>query len=243
VKAVVLISGGLDSTTLLYYVISQKYEPYVLSFDYGQRHKKELECAKNICKELNVPHEIVDVSSINKLIAKGSLAGKEIVPKGHYAEEIMKQTVVPNRNMIMLSIAVGYAATVGAETVFYGPHKGDSTIYPDCRKEFVKAIDTAVYLGNLWENDGRSVTIIAPFIDMSKSDIVALGLKLQVPFEKTWSCYEGKERPCSKELCGTCFERVESFLDNNVKDPLLTDEEWKAATEYVNKRKSYLNNK
>ncbi len=144
----------------------------------------------------------------------------------------MKQTIVPNRNMIFVAIAAGYAVKVGAGKVVYGAHGGDHAIYPDCRKEFVKALDTAVYLGNLW----MPVEVEAPFIDMDKSDIVKLGLELGVPYEFTWSCYKGEERPCLK--CGTCIERTEAFKKVGVKDPLLTDEEWNEALKILEEAKN-----
>jgi len=130
--------------------------------------------------------------------------------------------------MIFLSIAVGYAVKIGAKDVYYAAHRSDQ-IYPDCRKEFVKAMDSAIYLANIYD----PVELKAPFVDMTKAEIVALGLKLGVPYELTWSCYAGGERPCLK--CGTCVERTEAFLLNNSKDPLLTEDEWKIAVENLAK--------
>ncbi|MHA1869037.1 MAG: 7-cyano-7-deazaguanine synthase QueC [Candidatus Heimdallarchaeaceae archaeon] len=234
-KIVNIISGGIDSTTLLYYLLDKKYDIYTLTFFYGQRHKKEIEYSKKIVNITNVKHKIIDISNINELIAKGALSGTDKVPHTFYNNITQKQTIVPNRNMIMLSIAVGYAVKINAKKVFYGAHKSDYSVYPDCRKEFIKAIDTAVYLGNLW----TPVEIEAPFIDMTKADIVKLGLKLNVPYELTWSCYEGKSRPCLE--CGTCLERTEAFLKNNSKDPALSDNEWKKAIEKYNYHKGNKN--
>ncbi len=227
-KAVLILSGGIDSSTLLFYLL-ENYEVHALTFYYGQRHAKEIEYAKKIAdyakKMGDFEHKIVDISSIHDLIAAGALTGSDNVPKTFYTEETQKATIVPNRNMILLSIAVGYAVKIGAREVFYAAHKSDYSIYPDCRKEFVKALDAAIYLANIW----TPVEIKAPFIDMTKADIVSLGLKLGVSYQLTWSCYEGKERPCLS--CGTCLERTEAFLLNNVKDPLLSDEEWRRAVE------------
>ncbi|MEM0089416.1 MAG: 7-cyano-7-deazaguanine synthase QueC [Archaeoglobaceae archaeon] len=234
-KAVLILSGGIDSSTLLYYLLHQRYKVYALTFVYGQRHAKEVEFAKKIANEAKkvgfVDHKIVDISAIRELISKGAITGSEDVPDGHYSEETQRSTIVPNRNMILLSIAVGYAVKLGAREVHYAAHKSDYSVYPDCRKEFVKALDTAIYLANIWE----PVELKAPFVEMTKAEIVSLGLKLGVPYELTWSCYVGGERPCLK--CGTCIERTEAFLLNNTKDPLLSDEEWKLAVEAYEKFK------
>lgn len=213
-KAVVIVSGGMDSVTLLYKVIAEGYLPTVLSFNYGQRHKKELEYAKKITEKLGVEHKITNLD-INDLVQGSALTTPEIaVPEGHYAEESMKQTVVPNRNMIMLSIATGYAVSIGAEHVFFGAHAGDHAIYPDCRKEFVEEFNKSTQIANY-----TPVTIHAPFLDMDKGDIAILGTKLNVPYENTWTCYKGLEMPCG--VCGACGERAEAFSKAGVPDPLL----------------------
>ncbi|MEM4496754.1 MAG: 7-cyano-7-deazaguanine synthase QueC [Archaeoglobaceae archaeon] len=228
-KAVLILSGGVDSSTLLYHLLNKNYKVHALTFIYGQRHAKEVEFAKKIVERARevgfVEHEIVDITSIHRLICKGAITGDDLVPAGEYSEERQRITIVPNRNMILLAIAVGYAVKIEAGEVYYAAHKSDYSVYPDCRKEFVKAMDTAIYLGNLW----TPVELKAPFVDMSKAEIVSVGLKLGVPYELTWSCYLGSERPCLS--CGTCIERTEAFLLNKTKDPLLSDDEWKRAVE------------
>jgi 7-cyano-7-deazaguanine synthase len=134
------------------------------------------------------------------------------VPHGHYTDESMKQTVVPNRNMLMLSVAVAWAISVKADSVCYGAHAGDRAIYPDCREEFASAFNTAALLA-----DWHQVSLSRPFVDMSKAEIVTLGRTLEVPFGQTWSCYEGGEKHCG--LCGTCVERAEAFREAAVEDP------------------------
>lgn len=213
-KAVVILSGGMDSATLLYKVINDGYSPYVLSFDYGQRHKKELEYAKRLTSKLDVPHIIVPLD-INSLLQGSALTSPDMpVPEGHYAQENMKQTVVPNRNMIMLSIATGYAVSIGAENVFFGAHAGDHAIYPDCRKDFVDALNLATKIANY-----TPVLIHAPFLDMDKGDIAIMGLELNVPYGDTWTCYKGEEIPCG--VCGACVERAEAFAKAAAPDPLV----------------------
>jgi len=229
VRAVLIFSGGVDSSTLLYYLLNQGYEVSAITFFYGQRHSKEIEFAKKLVEKAReigeIEHRIVNITSIQDLISFGAITGNEMVPEGFYTEEKQKVTIVPNRNMILLSIAAGYAVKIGAKEVHYAAHRSDYSIYPDCRKEFVKALDTAIYLGNLW----NPVELKAPFIEKTKAEIVELGLRLKVPYELTWSCYRGEERPCL--TCGTCIERTEAFLLNRVKDPLLSENEWNGAVE------------
>lgn len=213
---VMLYSGGLDSTVLLYKL---KLNVKALLFDYGQRHAKELSVAAALCNNNAVTFNTVDLRSINYLIAQGSQAGREPVPEGHYAAESMKATVVPNRNMMMISIAVAHAITIGAKHVWFAVHAGDHTIYPDCRPAFVGALNHAVYLGNEW----TPVSLHAPFIHMTKADIVQEGERYEVPWERTWSCYQGRELHCGR--CGTCVERKEAFVNASVPDPTTYEQE------------------
>jgi len=215
-KAVIVFSGGMDSTTALYQAKADGFEVYAISFNYGQKHKKELDYAKKICEKENIKHEIVDLSNITKLISNSALTGDIDVPEGHYKEDNMKLTVVPNRNMIMGSIAIGYAVNMDAEAVYLGVHGGDHHIYPDCRPQFIEALNLAGYLGN----EGfcsKKFRVVAPFQYIPKDEIVKIGMKLNVPYHLTWSCYKGGEKHCGK--CGTCVERIEAFKLAKIIDP------------------------
>lgn len=213
-KAVIIASGGMDSTTLLYDILKQGYEVCALSVDYGQRHSKELEFIKKTCKKLKVPHKVIDLSSVGKgLLFASSLTSKKIpVPEGDYKEESMKLTVVPNRNMILLSLAVGYAISVGAGKVFYGAHAGDHSIYPDCRPEFIEAMKAAIRL-----SDWKKIELEAPYAGMDKGDIAIKGKALGVDYSLTWTCYKGGKKACGK--CGSCRERLEAFRKAGIADP------------------------
>lgn len=203
-KTVLLLSGGMDSTTLLYYLKNKGDEVYCLSFHYGQRHSKELECASKITELTNTPHKIIDISSINELLQGSSLTSEIDVPHGHYEEESMKSTVVPNRNMILLSLAIGYAVSIKADNVAYAAHAGDHHIYPDCRPIFFDKMNEVSLIANY-----EPVNIIAPFLYLTKGEIAKIGKKLKVPYDITWTCYEGKDEPCGK--CGACIERAEAL--------------------------------
>lgn len=212
-KTVLIYSGGLDSTVLLFHLLGTGDEVHALSVDYGQRHRKELSAAASICAQAGVEHRIADLSSIRDLLGGSSLTASDIpVPEGHYEEESMKATVVPNRNMIMLSVATGWAISLKADSVTYGAHSGDHAIYPDCRKEFADAMDAAIHLA-----DWHQISLNRPFVGKTKAEIVALGYDLKVPFEQTWSCYKGEDIHCGR--CGTCVERKEAFQLAGVDDP------------------------
>jgi len=212
-KAVIILSGGMDSTTLLYDVKSLGFDTFALSFDYNQKHNKELEYAKKTCKQLNVPHKILDLNILNEIAPSCLTRDDWEVPEGNYADENMKQTVVPNRNMVMISLATSYAIGIGAKYLFYGAHAGDHDIYPDCRKEFIDAMETAISLC-----DWNKVYFLAPYCDIDKGDIVIIGKKLGVDYSLTWTCYKGKEKACGK--CGSCTERLEAFKKAGMKDPI-----------------------
>ena len=211
---VIIVSGGMDSVTLLHYLMLQGKALTALSFNYGQRHSEELTCAAWQCEKLNVPHKIIDLGSIKQLLLGSSLTSPEIAtPEGHYSQENMKLTVVPNRNMILLSLAIGYAISLKVGNVYYGAHAGDHAIYPDCRPEFVHAMRRVASMCD-WE----PVDIVAPFQRTDKIGILREGLKLGVDYSHTITCYAGKEKACGR--CGSCSERIEAFEKNNVKDPL-----------------------
>lgn len=212
-KVVVIFSGGMDSFTVLNRAIKDGKQVFPLTFDYGQRHVKEIECASAVCKELGVEHKVIDISAINQLLAGSSLTDDIEIPEGHYEEESMKSTVVPNRNMILISLAVGYAVSVGASQVYYGAHSGDHAIYPDCRPEFVDKMNDVCQIANY-----EPVEIFSPYLNVDKTAILTDGLKMGLDYSKTWTCYNGREKACGK--CGACQERLEAFRDNNATDPI-----------------------
>lgn len=218
-KAVVILSGGMDSTTLLYDVLKNGgfEKVFALSFNYGQRHAKELDCAKATCEALGVEHKVVDMSFIGKeLLFASSLVkdgSKGEIPEGHYAAENMKSTVVPNRNMIMLSLAAGYAISVEAEYLYYGAHAGDHTIYPDCRPEFIDGLEALLKVC-----DWKPVRLKAPYANLTKGAIAVKGKALEVDYSKSWTCYKGEEEACG--VCGSCTERLEAFAEAGISDPI-----------------------
>ena len=212
-KVVVIFSGGMDSFTVLNRALKDGKEVYALTFDYGQKHVKEIACASKVCQQLGVAHKVIDISAINQLLAGSSLIDDIDIPEGHYEADNMKSTVVPNRNMILLSLAVGYAVSVKASQVYYGAHSGDHNIYPDCRPEFVMKMNDVCQIANY-----DAVEIFSPYLTDNKSDILTDGLKMGLSYENTWTCYNGREKACGK--CGACQERLEAFADNNVTDPI-----------------------
>ena len=213
-KVVVILSGGVDSTTLLYDVVSQGFTCHAITFNYGQKHKKEIKYAQDTCAKLGVNHLVVDLSILGQLAPSALTRQEVVIPKGSYEEEPMKLTVVPNRNMVLISLAVAYAIGIGASSVFYGAHGGDHSIYPDCRAEFVEALGHAITLC-----DWNVVKLEAPYLKFDKADILRRGLDLGVDYSMAWTCYEGKELACG--TCGACAERLEAFAVNNVVDPIL----------------------
>ena len=213
-KTIVICSGGLDSVTLAHKIAAENQLIGLVSFNYGQRHKKELDFAAACADRLGTPHFLVDISQIGALLSGSALTDQIDVPEGHYQEESMKITVVPNRNAIMLSIAYGIAYAQKAEAVAAAFHGGDHFIYPDCRPDFVNAFET---MQNYALEGLSNIKLLTPFVHIKKSDIVAEGACLFVPFAQTWSCYKGEEKHCGR--CGTCVERREAFDLSGISDP------------------------
>ena len=212
-SVVVIYSGGMDSFTLLHLARARGLKVHALSFNYGQRHVRELDVAAAVCQAEGIPHKVIDIRAMSEVMSGSSLTSDIEVPEGHYEEGTMKATVVPNRNMILLSLATGYAVTTGAGAVWYGAHGGDHAIYPDCRPEFVEKMDAVCRVANY-----EPVGIEAPFMAMDKGQILAEGLKLGLDYSQTWTCYNGRDKACGR--CGSCVERLEAFAANGVTDPL-----------------------
>jgi len=212
-KTIAIVSGGLDSVTMAY-KLSGHWDLHLLSFDYGQKHIKELKYAAMCARALDAQHSIIDLSSLGELLKGSALTDDSvIVPDGHYAEPSMKATIVPNRNAIMLSIAYGVAEAQGAHGVAFAAHGGDHFIYPDCRIDFAASFAAMQEVAL----DHLNITLMAPFITVDKTEIVKIADDFGVPFVDTWSCYKGGEYHCG--LCGTCNERKEAFLLAGVADP------------------------
>jgi len=213
-KTIVVCSGGLDSVTLAHKVAAENQLLGLVSFLYGQRHKKEIDYAAQCADRLGTPHLKIDISHLGPLLSGSALTDAIPVPDGHYAEETMKLTVVPNRNAIMLTIAYGIGAARGAEAVATAVHGGDHFIYPDCRPGFLAAFQS---MQDLALAGLAQIKLYTPFVTGTKADIVTAGHHLAVPFEATWSCYKGGAIHCGR--CGTCVERMEAFALAEVADP------------------------
>lgn len=212
-KVVVLCSGGMDSVTALYWAQARHEVSAVLSFDYGSKHNhRELPLAAEHAAALGVRHEVINLDFVNRLFASDLLKSGGDIPEGHYAADNMKQTVVPFRNAIMLSIACGFAESAGAEGLVIAAHGGDHTIYPDCREEFLQAMSQAMAAGTY-----AKIHLLRPFVSMTKGDIARQGARLGVDYARTWSCYKGGDVHCGR--CGTCVERREAFAEAEVPDP------------------------
>jgi 7-cyano-7-deazaguanine synthase len=211
-KCVVILSGGLDSTVLLYTIIAEGLDPEAITFSYGQRHRREIDYARKTCEDLRVPHNVLYLDSLAPIFIGSSLTDEIDVPEGHYQDESMKSTVVPNRNSIMINLAMAYAIGRKIKYVAYGAHAGDHAIYPDCRPIFVERIQKLAEVV-----DYNPLYIKVPFLIYKKEDIVRIGQGLKVPFANTYSCYKGGEIHCG--VCGTCTERKEAFKNAGVEDP------------------------
>lgn len=212
-NVVVLCSGGMDSVTALYWSRREHDVTAAVSFDYGAKHNaREIPFAAEHAAKLGVRHEVIALEFVNRLFASDLLQSGGEIPEGHYEAENMKQTVVPFRNAIMLSIACGVAESAGAEAVAIAAHGGDHAIYPDCREDFMRAMGETMRLGTY-----AGVRLLRPFIGMNKGQIAAEGARLGVDFARTWSCYKGGAEHCGK--CGTCVERREAFAQAGLEDP------------------------
>ncbi len=208
--SVIIISGGMDSITMLY----DKKDCIALgiSFDYGSNHNaREIPFAKLHCKRLGIKHITINLEFVHQYFKSSLLDGAEAIPEGNYNDENMKSTVVPFRNGIMLSIAAGIAESNNFKNVLIANHAGDHTIYPDCRPEFINLIDKATQAGTF-----AKVRVLAPYTNMTKTDIAKIGKKLCIDYTETWSCYKGGEKHCGK--CGTCVERKEALAGAGIDD-------------------------
>lgn len=219
-KALVLASGGVDSSTALAMAVKEYGSENViaLSISYGQKHDKEIEAAKKIAAHYGVEQKFIDLSLIFKDSASSLMKASDAqIPKGSYAdqkEDGRVSTYVPFRNGLFLSSAASIAQANGCGIVIYGAHADDAAgaAYPDCTPEFNEAMNKSITLGT-----GGEVHIEAPFVNMTKAGIVKKGLELNVPYELTWSCYEGGDKPCG--VCATCIDRAKAFAENGVADP------------------------
>lgn len=210
---VIILSGGLDSTTLLYQLLAAGDRAVPLGIDYGQRHRRELAAARALCQDLGLDYTVADLRALRRLLPGSSQTDDTVaVPEGHYTDASMRHTVVPNRNMLLLAVALGVAVAAGADRVAYAAHAGDHPIYPDCRPAFVAAMQQAAAVCS-----ERRLDLYTPFLHWTKADIVRQGAALGVPFGRTWSCYQGGERHCGR--CGTCVERREAFDLAGMADP------------------------
>ena len=208
--SVLILSGGVDSVTLLY--DEQERIALAISFDYGSKHNaREIPFARLHCEKLGIKHVTIPLDFMTKYFVSSLLEGGDDLPEGQYADANMKSTVVPFRNGIMLSIAVGVAESNGLKYVMMANHGGDHTIYPDCRPEFVEAFDQAAVAGTYVKVHLRS-----PYTFMTKADIARRGKALGIDYSKTWSCYKGGEHHCGK--CATCLERREAFAEAGIED-------------------------
>ena len=213
--SVIILSGGMDSVTLLY--DQRDRIALALSFDYGSNHNaRELPFAALHCQRLGIEHIVIPLQFMGQYFESSLLQGDEAIPDGHYADDNMKSTVVPFRNGIMLSVAIGMAESRGLQHVMMANHSGDHTIYPDCRPEFVEAMSRAAQTGTY-----PGITLLCPFTHLTKGQIAARGRDLGIDYAETWSCYRGGAYHCGR--CGTCVERREALQQAGIDDPTIYD--------------------
>ena len=216
-KAIVLLSGGLDSATTLYFAKAKGFDCSCLIFDYGQRHKKEIESAKKIARAVNCPYEVLKIN----LPWKGSALLDKGIKVPTKRTNNIPSTYVPARNIIFLSFALSFSESKGANAIFIGAHAQDYSGYPDCRPKFYKAFEKVIAVGTKAGVEGNTIKIEIPLINKNKAEIIKLGAKLGVPFALTWSCYHGGKKPCGK--CDSCYYRAKGFLEAKIRDTLRTN--------------------
>lgn len=212
-KTLVVCSGGLDSVTLAYQVAQQHHLMGLLTFNYGQRHQKEITFAKLAAKRLGVPQQLLDITAVGQRLSSSLTDEGLSIPQGHYAADNMASTVVPNRNAIMLTIAFGLADSLGAQAVGIAVHGGDHFIYPDCRPEFIQAFTK---MQNLALDKTPAIELYSPYLTLSKGEIAKQAIKYKVPIHETWSCYSGGEQHCGR--CATCIERLHAVDEAQAQD-------------------------
>ena len=215
-SAIILLSGGLDSATTLYFAKHKGYHCFCLIFDYGQRHRREIESAKKIARMAKCKYKVIKI----KLSSKGSslLDKKLSVPKYIIGRKAIPSTYVPSRNLIFLSFALSFAESTKADAIFIGANAIDFSGYPDCRPEFYNALAKTIKVGTKSGSQGDSAKIKTPLIKKTKEEIIKLGIRLNVPYKYTWSCYQGNKRPCAR--CDSCCLRQKGFKDAGIKDPI-----------------------
>lgn len=211
-KTVALLSGGIDGATALYWSLDEGNECLAVSVDYGQRHRRELQAAEAISRVAGVPHVLVNAGWLGQLGRSSLTDGGLDNPRAHQEDASQAVTVVPARNTVLLSIGLAHAVALGYDRVVFGAHAGDRAIYPDCRPEYVKSMSA---VGRLC--DHSPVAVVAPLIALDKAGVVSLAILLDVPLDETWTCYEGRNKPCGQ--CGACRERREAFDGAGAVDP------------------------
>lgn len=220
-KSICLISGGLDSCVTAFLAKDQGYDIYALSFRYGQRHSKELSCAKKIAQSVGAKEHIIFDVNLSTFGESALLASSSKKISNHTLKDIGKtipSTYVPARNTVFLSLALAYAETISADAIFIGANAVDYSGYPDCRPEYIAAFQKLAALATMKGVQGKAISIVAPLLALSKAEIVKTGVRLHVPFGITWSCYRGGTKACGK--CDSCMLRLKGFEEANVKDPI-----------------------
>ena len=213
-RAVCLLSGGMDSCVSAFVAKNEGYTIYALTFNYGQRNRKEIECAKEIAKALEVKEHLIINADLRSIGGSALTGDMEIPEKG----EGIPPTYVPARNTIFLAYALAYAEARNADAIFIGANAIDYSGYPDCRAEYIQAMQKVANIGTKRGVEGKSIKIIAPLINLSKAEIVKKGVELGAPFEKTWSCYRETEKACGR--CDSCRLRLKGFKEAGIKDPI-----------------------